>query len=138
MTKERYVQRIKKFLDLQSFEFWTKGSNLKFWVLNEGFKSQNHSKFGKLKTGKFQNNTQRKNHCNTVLWCFRKTETRIKLILIAQKMKFSIKDLFSNCDQIRRVTFTEEILNGKLHFLCSDSESLLNSDSRYFTLNVLI
>ena len=28
----------------------------------------------------------------------------------AQKMKFSIKDL---------VTFTEEILNGKLYFLCS-------------------
>ena len=31
-------------------------------------------------------------------------------------MKFSIKDFFSKCDQI---TFTEEILNGKLHFLCS-------------------
>ena len=30
----------------------------------------------------------------------------------AQKMKFSIKDL---------VRFTEEILNGKLHFLCSGS-----------------
>ena len=29
----------------------------------------------------------------------------------AQKMKFSIKDFF---------TFTKEILNGKLHFLCSD------------------
>ena len=29
----------------------------------------------------------------------------------AQIMKFSIKDL---------VTFTEEILNGKLHFLCSE------------------
>ena len=29
-----------------------------------------------------------------------------------QKMKFSIEDL---------VTFTEEILNGKLHFLCSVS-----------------
>ena len=29
-------------------------------------------------------------------------------------MKFSIKDLFSKC--------TEEILNGKLHFLCSDKE----------------
>ena len=29
-----------------------------------------------------------------------------------QKMKFSIKDLFSKC-----VTSTEEILNGKLHFL---------------------
>ena len=41
----------------------------------------------------------------------------------AQKMKFSIQDFFSKCDQIRRpadlVTFTEEILNGKLHFLCS-------------------
>ena len=31
------------------------------------------------------------------------------------KMKFSIKDFFS--------TFTEEILNGKLHFLCSESYS---------------
>ena len=40
----------------------------------------------------------------------------------AQKMKFSIKDFFSKCDQIRRipadlVLFTEEILNGKRHFL---------------------
>ena len=35
-----------------------------------------------------------------------------------QKMKFSIKDFFSKCDQIRmKLTFTEEILNGKLHFL---------------------
>ena len=34
----------------------------------------------------------------------------------AQKMKFSIKDFFSKCDL---VTFTEEILNGKSHFLCS-------------------
>ena len=33
------------------------------------------------------------------------------LTCTAQKIKFSIKDL---------VTFTEEILNGKLHFLCSD------------------
>ena len=32
-----------------------------------------------------------------------------------QKMKFSIKDFFS----ILQVTFTEEILNGKVHFLCS-------------------
>ena len=36
--------------------------------------------------------------------------------------KFSTKDFFSKYDQIRRkgiadlVTFTEEILNGKLHF----------------------
>ena len=42
-------------------------------------------------------------------------------------MKHLIKDFFSKCDQIRRkqetadlVTFTQEILNGKLHFLCSD------------------
>ena len=39
----------------------------------------------------------------------------------AQKMKFSIKGFFSNCDQIRRfsvdlVAFTEETLNGKRHF----------------------
>ena len=38
-------------------------------------------------------------------------------------MKFSIKDFFSKFDKIRRkkedlVTFTEDILNGKLHFLC--------------------
>ena len=43
-------------------------------------------------------------------------------IFTAQKIKFSIKGFFSKCDQIRRklVTFTEEIFNGKLHFLCSD------------------
>ena len=47
-------------------------------------------------------------------------------IFTAQKMKFSMKGFFSKCDQSRRfpadlVTFTEEILNVKLHFLCSDS-----------------
>ena len=35
----------------------------------------------------------------------------------AQKMKFSIKDFF-NKFPADLVTFTEEILNGKLHFLC--------------------
>ena len=34
-------------------------------------------------------------------------------------MKFSTKSLFSKCGQIRRVTFTNEILNEKFHFLCS-------------------
>ena len=34
-----------------------------------------------------------------------------KTIHTAQNMKFSIKDVFSK--------FTKEILNGKLHFLCS-------------------
>ena len=35
----------------------------------------------------------------------------------AQNMKFSIKDFFGKCDQIRRKLRTEEILNGKLQFL---------------------
>ena len=40
--------------------------------------------------------------------------------ITAQKMTFSIKDFFSKCDQLRNlVTFTEEILNGKRHILCS-------------------
>ena len=42
----------------------------------------------------------------------------------AQKMKFSIKDFSSKCDQTAKaadlVTFTGEILNGTLHFLCCD------------------
>ena len=38
----------------------------------------------------------------------------------AQKMKFLIKDFFSKCADL--VTFTEEIFNGKLHFLCIEVE----------------
>ena len=38
----------------------------------------------------------------------------------SQKMKYSIKDFFSKCETADLVTFIEEILNGKLHFLCSD------------------
>ena len=47
----------------------------------------------------------------------------------AQKMKFFIKDFFSvdvtksagnRQETADLVTFTEEILNGKLHFLCSE------------------
>ena len=46
-------------------------------------------------------------------------------IITAQKMKFSIKDFFSKCDQMRSflriwAPFTEEILNGKLQSLCSE------------------
>ena len=54
-------------------------------------------------------------------------------------MKFSIKDFLSKCDQIRilqwmwpnpqdtadLVTFTEEIINRKLHFLCSLHKTLM-------------
>ena len=35
------------------------------------------------------------------------------------KCFFSIKDFFSKCHQIRCFIFTDKILNGKLHFLCS-------------------
>ena len=39
-------------------------------------------------------------------------------------MKFSIKDFFSKCDPNLSLlwirSFTEEILNRKLHFLCKD------------------
>ena len=42
-------------------------------------------------------------------------------------MKFSIKDFLCKCEETADlVTFTEEILNGKLHFLCSD---FLSQDS---------
>ena len=41
----------------------------------------------------------------------------------AQKMKFSIRDFSSKCDQIHRTlriwSHLLKILNGKLHFLCS-------------------
>ena len=52
---------------------------------------------------------------------------------IAQKMKFFIKDFYNKCDQICRflqipadlVTFTKEILNEKLRFLCRENLSFL-------------
>ena len=40
-------------------------------------------------------------------------------------MKFSVKDFFNKCDQIRSVDlviFTEEIFNGKLHFCAVEKE----------------
>ena len=39
----------------------------------------------------------------------------------ALKMMFSIKDFFSKSD----LTFTEEVLNGKLHFLCSEESKFV-------------
>ena len=55
---------------------------------------------------------------------------RYFIYVTIQKMKFSIKDFFSKCDQIcrklRMATFTEENLNRKLHFLCSMFDRVLN------------
>ena len=65
--------------------------------------------------------------------------TRAVSLATAQKMKFSIKDSCSKCDQIRRklllITFTEEILNGKLHFLCGEpptAAGIENCKNNYF------
>ena len=49
--------------------------------------------------------------------------TEVALNDTAQKIKFSTKDFFSKCDQPADfVSITGEILNGKLHFLCSVNE----------------
>ena len=47
-----------------------------------------------------------------------------------QKMELSVKDFFSKCD----LRFTEEILNGKLHFLCKESlirRELIHRETQY-------
>ena len=54
---------------------------------------------------------------NTIISVFKTLQN-----ITAQKIKFSIMDFSSKCDQIRKknadlVRFTGEILNGKLHFL---------------------
>ena len=55
-------------------------------------------------------------------------------ICTAQNMKFSIKDFFSKCDL---VTFTEEILNGELHFLCNDYLILSETKSAFSQFNTI-
>ena len=51
--------------------------------------------------------------------------TTMPFAFTAQKIKFSVKDLYIKCDQICKFpcicsNLMKEILNGKLHFLCSD------------------
>ena len=55
---------------------------------------------------------------------------RIKKANTAQKMKFSIKDFFRKCDQIRRKlriwsNLLKKTLNEKVDFLCSDGTFLI-------------
>ena len=52
---------------------------------------------------------------------------------IAQKMKFSIKDFFSKNP---RFTLTVEILNGRLHFLCSVISSLAPSNKIFMRMQL--
>ena len=48
-----------------------------------------------------------------------------KITNTTQKMKFSIKDFISKCDQIRKkLKNSEEFLNGKLYLLCSESSNI--------------
>ena len=63
---------------------------------------------------------------STLTWGFHSeswTETfrNCYVVSTAQKMKFLINDFFSKYDQesVDLGTFTEEIINGKLHFLCN-------------------
>ena len=43
-----------------------------------------------------------------------------EVTITVEKIKFSAKDFFQKCDQIRSlVTFSEEALNGKLHIFGS-------------------
>ena len=56
-------------------------------------------------------------------------------------MKFSIKEFFSKQDQIRRKLLrneeiTEEILNGKLHFLCGVFDREINTSLCIMTKNI--
>ena len=70
-----------------------------------------------------------KNYHTGTLFIFRifvslSSPRSIYVVSTAHKIEFSIKDFFSTCDQsivtADLVKFTEEILNGKLQFLCSD------------------
>ena len=54
------------------------------------------------------------------------------VLFTAQKLKFSIKDFFSECNFF---TLTEEIFNGKLHFLCSGYGNLAFSLSSNVMVN---
>ena len=49
--------------------------------------------------------------------------------MLHKKMKFSIKNFFSKCDQIRRKLriWSQEILNGKRHFLYNQKHTFSKS-----------
>ena len=61
----------------------------------------------------------------------------------AQKMKFSIKDFFSKCDQanpketVDLIKFTEEVRNGKLQFFCSDHSYVIKNNKSSCSVAVL-
>ena len=65
--------------------------------------------------------------------------------VIAQKIKFSVKDFFSKCDQIRSYLriwshLLKKSLNGKHHFLCSvwcDTRVLWNKGLFHSCINAL-
>ena len=56
---------------------------------------------------------------------------------VTQEMKFSIKDFFSKCDQIRSFLriwshLLKKILNGILEFLCSVTRKILSLTQNFF------
>ena len=64
--------------------------------------------------------------CERVTHELNATRAVAVLVNTAQKMKFFFKDFLSKCNQIR----TEEILNGKPHFLCSEIQTINGKRNR--------
>ena len=56
----------------------------------------------------------------------------IRSLHTTQKLTFSIKYFFRKLTK-SAVTFTEEILNGKFHFLCSGIYQVLSLEIRVFS-----
>ena len=70
---------------------------------------------------------------NSRMTCLEKTNCEyIQPFTLYKKMKFPIKNFFSECDQTAdQVTFTDEILNGNVHFLCSVNAWCLEKGHTY-------
>ena len=72
---------------------------------------------------------KKKDNCKAL--CVTRKRNKFGLgFVTAQKIKFSIKDFSSKYDpqfSADLVTFTREILNGKLHFLCSMSGKFVSN-----------
>ena len=99
--------------------------NLQFWIDFAYYSSVSMADFEQVNADWFDDNSD--SVLNVLLkllkgakvFVFPKVVQGGQFISItAQKMKFSIKDFAGNADL---VTFTDEILHGKLHFLCSVS-----------------
>ena len=65
-------------------------------------------------------NTLEKKRETWNLHILQKRKNWVREISIVVKIRFSLKDLFSQSGQINSFTFTKENFEGKIHFLFSD------------------